>query len=315
MLFTGFVTDESYHIAMSMRHVNGDRLFMEMWEPHQTSAFLTAFLIKVFKSFSKDNTYLVLFLKGSGLLIHIIVSLVLYKVLREFIDKFYACIIGFVFFASTPKLSFIPDFSNMQLWFVTLSLCFLWKAHSFEWKRYIFTILSASFLAAAIISYPTGVILSVIYLLFFLFIPANRNLKAFGVFFLTLVAEGVAYLIAIFSKKEVTTVLRNIGNMVTGDEFHAKGVNLIGKDNFSFIEVSIIKSLIIELISSLTILEPSISISLPLQLIVNCLVVGTFSTSTMKSLSSTYETKSTLSLSTYTSTSLASRVFLNLIRY
>ena len=56
----------------------------------------------------------------------------------------------------------------------------------------------------------------------------------------------------------------------------------------SFNLVSIIRSLIIELISSLIIRTASISISLPLQLIVNCLVVGASLIDTIKSVSSWY---------------------------
>ena len=57
----------------------------------------------------------------------------------------------------------------------------------------------------------------------------------------------------------------------------------------SFISVSICKSLIIDSISSLIKRRASISISFPLQLIVNCPIVGTSFTSTIKSVPSIQE--------------------------
>lgn len=35
-----FGPDQTYAIATSYRHVMGDSMFAEMWEPHQTSTFI-----------------------------------------------------------------------------------------------------------------------------------------------------------------------------------------------------------------------------------------------------------------------------------
>ena len=48
-IFTDFGIDSSYAIATSYRHISGDRLFIEMWEPHQTSSFLMDFLMILYK--------------------------------------------------------------------------------------------------------------------------------------------------------------------------------------------------------------------------------------------------------------------------
>ncbi|MFR8791977.1 hypothetical protein [Gallintestinimicrobium sp.] len=41
-LFIGADTDEGYGIMAGYRLAMGDRLLLEMWEPHQTSAIFTA---------------------------------------------------------------------------------------------------------------------------------------------------------------------------------------------------------------------------------------------------------------------------------
>lgn len=43
-IFTDFMIDSEYAVALSYRLARGDEMFTQMWEPHQTSAFLGAFL-------------------------------------------------------------------------------------------------------------------------------------------------------------------------------------------------------------------------------------------------------------------------------
>ena len=35
-IFIDFGFDDAYSVAMSYRHLSGDRMFLEMWEPHQS---------------------------------------------------------------------------------------------------------------------------------------------------------------------------------------------------------------------------------------------------------------------------------------
>ena len=46
MIFFAVGLDEEYQLVMAYRNVRGDRLFLDMWEPHQSSAFLCALLMK-----------------------------------------------------------------------------------------------------------------------------------------------------------------------------------------------------------------------------------------------------------------------------
>lgn len=46
--FTGLEIDEEYALSLGYRLVSGDRLFYDMWEPHQLSSLPAAALLAVF---------------------------------------------------------------------------------------------------------------------------------------------------------------------------------------------------------------------------------------------------------------------------
>ena len=62
MLFFAFGLDEEYQLVMAYRNVKGDRLFFNMWEPHQSSAFLCALLMRPYL-LSVGTTGLVIWLQ------------------------------------------------------------------------------------------------------------------------------------------------------------------------------------------------------------------------------------------------------------
>lgn len=86
-IFTEYGYDSSYHIAMSWRHINGDRLFGEMWEPHQTSAFALDLLMLIYRFFIPSMTGVALFLQITGAVIYLLIVLLFYKYISRFVDK------------------------------------------------------------------------------------------------------------------------------------------------------------------------------------------------------------------------------------
>ncbi len=245
LLVCGYTIDDSYHIVMSYRNAFGDRLFMEMWEPHQTSAFLCAVLIKLFYSITRSMDGVVVFLRILGLLMHATVSFVLLKTLKNFVSPTAACLISVVFYATLPKLSAIPEFSNMQLWFVTLSLCALWKAYESDWGKPLYTFLSATFLSLSIISYPTDILIFPVYLLFFCFGGKGKTLKGIGLFASSAVFEGIIYTIIVCIGKSPGRVLENVFNMISGDESHARGINVLGEKILPYLTKEILLMIVL----------------------------------------------------------------------
>ncbi len=229
MLLGGYVVDDAYHIVMSYRQAIGDRLFMEMWEPHQTSGFLSVVLIRLFIALFGTTEYLVIYLRVCGLIIHGLVAFLLYKTLVRIISKEQAALIAVLSYALFPKLSALPEFSNMQYWFTAISLCLLLRAHMANYEKLLYVILSATFLSLSIVSYPPGIVLAFAYLLFFIPQKEKNTKRAMVCFFLTCFIEGIAYLLTVIWGKNLRTVVANVRNVMLGDKSHLSGINVAGE--------------------------------------------------------------------------------------
>lgn len=126
ILFFGFDIDEQYAVTMAYRILRGDRMFLEMWEPHQTSAFFSAAFLWLYVQLFHTLEYSVLFLRIVGVVTQLVISILTFRTFRKFISENTAFVIAVFYYNIIPKNSTVPDFSNMLLWFSTLGfLCFL----------------------------------------------------------------------------------------------------------------------------------------------------------------------------------------------
>lgn len=148
--------DGEYQIAMSYRLLQGDKMFLEMWEPHQTSAFLTAALMWVYDKLFHTTTGIVLYLQVCGMLIRGGIALLLYRMLVGSLERPLAYGISLLYFMISPKDYALPEFSNLQLWYSTLLFICLW-AYLKKRKRYLL-VLGAIFFCLEVFSYPSCVI-------------------------------------------------------------------------------------------------------------------------------------------------------------
>ena len=124
MLFFAFGLDEEYQLVMAYRHVKGDKLFLDMWEPHQSSAFLCELLMRPYLAVC-GKTGVVIWLRLCGTFIHLGVSVYLCRTLRRMIGKDSAFLLGLIYFNTIPKQIMLPEFGIMQVWFLTLLSLFL----------------------------------------------------------------------------------------------------------------------------------------------------------------------------------------------
>ncbi len=173
LIFVGSNGDEEYCIEMAWRLARGDRMLLEMWEPHQTSAIFGAALIKLFWLFSgSSSTGIVLFLHFCGVCIQLGISYFLYRVLRKIFPESmenFAFLAGCVYALCYVKGIVAPEFTNLPNWFMTCSaLCLILFLHDFphdkEQKRqrrkcFGYLMLSGICLSGAALSYPSMVIL------------------------------------------------------------------------------------------------------------------------------------------------------------
>ncbi|MCR4691212.1 MAG: hypothetical protein K5739_07705 [Lachnospiraceae bacterium] len=125
-LFLSADIDESYAVTMAVRLCKGDRLFLEMWEPHQLSAVLyapaAALWLLVCGPYSKG---IVLFLRCFGFGIQALLSLWIYLTLAGKKKDKGALLAAFLYLNFTPKHIQSPEFTTALYWSVTaLLLCF-----------------------------------------------------------------------------------------------------------------------------------------------------------------------------------------------
>lgn len=169
----GLGIDEEYAVTMAYRMVTKDRMFLEMWEPHQTSGFLTAFLTGIFVQITKGTEYLILYLRVLGAVIQALISLFLYRTLRRSFSESAAFVVAVFFYNTLPKWIQTPEFANMLVWFSTLAFtCFLryygfpktQEAKQQEDKKQtpprskIWLVAAGISLSAMVLSYPSGIL-------------------------------------------------------------------------------------------------------------------------------------------------------------
>ncbi len=180
ILLVGYDVDEQYAISMAYRFFRGDVLLKDMWEPHQTSAFFIAILLWPYYRIMGRLDGIVLYLRFCGLLVHLGVCALLYRYLMkdglcgiEDREKrvCYSLLITGIQFLTFPKLMFLPEFSNMQVWFLLLSMLFLLR-HRRERKemghsRYL--VLAGVFMMLEVLTYPSTILAFVLALIFLIY--------------------------------------------------------------------------------------------------------------------------------------------------
>jgi|GEM_PF-702950 hypothetical protein len=158
----GFDIDEAYAVTMPYRLLQGDRLFKDMWEVHQTSSFLPYLFIALFVKLTKGTEGLVLFLRCAATGIHLFFSVLVYKTLRKEFESTTAGTAALLYYNFLPKWMMNFDFSMQQLWFMTASLLLLYEGTRRARKLWYFA--SGILLAAAVLAYPGMVLLYPAYL-------------------------------------------------------------------------------------------------------------------------------------------------------
>lgn len=164
LIFVDYTLDEEYQVVMAYRQLSGDGLFRTMWEPHQTSAFVCAFLMQIFLAVTGTTTGVVIFLRICTTVVQGALAWWLYRLLLRVTQKDYAFLIALCYFNIVPKLIQIPEFSNLQLWFTTvtvLALAMYYGADSEKPKTggVKWLLLASVGMALSVLAYPSDLLL------------------------------------------------------------------------------------------------------------------------------------------------------------
>lgn len=168
VIFVDYTLDEEYQIVMAYRRLMGDHLFRAMWEPHQTSAFVCVWLMGLFRAVTGGTAGVVLFLRVCTTLIQLAMSWWFYRVCRDHTHREYAFLLGLCYFNIVPKIIQIPEFSNLQVWFLTVITLSLMRyyGHDAERKtRRLWLVAAGVGMALEVLSYPATLLLFPVFLI------------------------------------------------------------------------------------------------------------------------------------------------------
>lgn len=151
--FTNVSYDVEYQIAMAYRLIKGDKMFLEMWEPHQTSAFLPAVLMWIYLKLFHTTMGIVVYMQICGMIIRGGLAFLLYRMMRDDAGEAVAYGMALFYFMVSPKDYASPEFGNLQLWFSTLLFACLWS-YLKKGKQYLL-VLGAGWLCLEVLTYPS----------------------------------------------------------------------------------------------------------------------------------------------------------------
>ena len=160
ILFVGYDIDEQYAVSMAYRLLGGDRLLTDLWEPHQTSGWLCMLLMAPYVAIFHTTTGIILYLRLWGLLLHSAVFFYLYRTLKSYLDQEHTLLVCGIYFFALPKIMFLPEFSNIQVWCLLMTvLCLLqyYGPSDSQPGRYALhhLVFAGCFLALEVLSYPS----------------------------------------------------------------------------------------------------------------------------------------------------------------
>ncbi len=224
LIFFDYTMDEEYQLMMGYRTLRGDCLFREMWEPHQTSAFLCTGLMWLYKTLTGTYTGILLYLRVCTTLIQAGISLCLYQVLRQLLERNYALLCALIYFNMVPKIIQIPDFSNMQLWFFTLTvLCLIQYYLQKDRKntdRFWLVFMAGMGMALEVLAYPSCVILFPFFLLYIHRKSGPEKWRDIGLFTGACAVSALLWLCLVLRNVSLEELLRNVELLLGFDLTH-----------------------------------------------------------------------------------------------
>lgn len=169
--FYGFDwSDETYYAALPYRFALGDRLFIDSWDIHQTSAMLLVPLYWAYLHINGSMDGILLFMRLLFVVFQLAASVYLYHVLTGFYPKAVSCLAALLYLVFIPFAISTFSYNTMGYSFALLSSVTLLHAMKKEQSRGLLC-LAGVWLSLAAMAYPFLAVLYPVYaaLLFILF--------------------------------------------------------------------------------------------------------------------------------------------------
>ncbi len=219
-ILVDFGIDAEFQITMSYRLAVGDKMFLDMWEPYQMSAFLCALFIKIYLWLFGTTTGIVLYLQLIGVLIDVGLAFFLYHTVKTYLNaEKTAFAMAWLFVLMSPKDIPLADYTNMQMWFSLLLCIFMFMQYKTKKRRFV--VLAALSLCGAVLSYPSCLLLLISVLFVFGCCKDYKNALLFtGI----CVGAGLSYLGIIFLELSPADLIDTLHNILAIETSHAMSV-------------------------------------------------------------------------------------------
>lgn len=260
-IFVGLQMDEEYAYTLSYRLIKGDRLLTQVWDPHQTSAFLLSLIEWIWIKITGNCDYLFLWCRTVTTLLCVILNIYLYKTLRLFTDKTYAFLISAIVFGILPKDFVIPEFSLMMSWFLLLIIIALirlryYKTDGISFRGEMLSILLGLSCVALVLSYPSCAIVVPAVLIYVLLNKKDYSKFVPVTYIITMGISGVSYMLYLLSYMSLSEMFANIKDALRACGSHDQGITdrlqVVGLDILVFAAITVVVFIISFLIMLLT---------------------------------------------------------------
>lgn len=239
-IFCDFDIDTEYAAAMSWRMLKGDHMFVDMWEPHQTSAFLATFLMWIFVKAMGSANGVILWLHTAGMLLHVTITWLLWLFLRDRADRKVAALMCVFFLAARPKDIVYPEFSNMQIWLsVLFFLCMMLHLEAKQKNSKKWLLAAALCLSMEVLAYPSCV-MAAIGGIILLWLYAEDKWKDILLLLGTCVAAGSMYVGYFAMRIGLPAFVQGLHNMISADGSHQWESHLGFADYFGHLGESLL---------------------------------------------------------------------------
>ena len=214
-IFTDFGADSAYQVAMSYRHLQGDAMLRQMWEPHQTSIFLNDLLMGLYHLIVPSYTGVVMYLQLCGTLLYGLLGWLTYRTVKDVTGSFVGQAIWMFLLVFRAKQTPFPEFANLEIGFSILSFCLLLRFFKAQEKwQYPVLIGITTFLQA--LSYPSCVLCAIPIVCLFFF-QTKKKWKNSLLFLGTAGVCGICYLVYFLARLGGETFLLAIRNIFLSD--------------------------------------------------------------------------------------------------
>ncbi|MCR4588962.1 MAG: hypothetical protein K5682_11180 [Lachnospiraceae bacterium] len=217
-IFVCISVDEEYQLSMGYRLLRGEHMFVDLWDPHQTSVFLTEFLMWIYHALFSTFDGVVIWIRFGGTMLHLAASYAVFRLIRVFLSKDYAFYLAVIFFHLLPKNSVFTDYSLMFIWSLTFLLVHLFYLQR-DHKLY-HSVFCGFWMCIMVLSYPSAVLIFPVVLILLLRETTLRKKYALS-FVITCLIGGLLYLCYVLSITEsLSNFIALVMQMLRGQSSH-----------------------------------------------------------------------------------------------